>query len=482
MPADPRPAGARWGGPGDSGGRAPGACSAMHAGCAAAHTHVAASLLAAAPALADTSPFDAPTSANGALTARMIPQTARPSAGAHVPTPFPLAHSLSIFSSRAPRPPPAPAAGASPALVQPPSAAAAPGAAPRPRSNLGAPSPHAAATGGRRCRPFMQRGRRRAAPLSGLAGNRLAESQWRGPLAYASASGASHPWAASSVSAWWRQRAARRASWRCTHVCFQRRAAGAAGCRTLALRGEPCARVRRAGGERPRSAAAPAPSPPPRAGPRAPWASAAGASSPEQQPCARGGRPGLERSRSLSGGAAWRSNPLADAAGAPAAWLWSAPRRARGPLHGRHGGQRPPLACQAADTRAFEAATSAADCRQPTSGAGRMLQFCSKAGLVSPGVAAVQAPAADRIRLQQRRQPWARGMQVRRTQSTEHVAGTLSCAPGTMQLHCPFRRWGFRASRAPPAARSGLASRMRCVLPASGSSAMIHPCALRACP
>ena len=141
MPADPRPAGARWGGPGDSGGRAPGACSAMHAGCAAAHTHLAASLLAAAPALADT--FDAPTSASGALTARMVPQTARPRAGAHVPTPFPLAHSLSIFSSRAPRPPPAPAAGASPALVQPPSAAAAPGARPRPRSNLGAPSPHA---------------------------------------------------------------------------------------------------------------------------------------------------------------------------------------------------------------------------------------------------------------------------------------------------------------------------------------------------
>ncbi len=117
------------------------------------------------------------------------------------------------------------------------------------------------------------------------------------------------------------------------------------------------------------------------------------------------------------------------------------------------------------------------------SGAGRMLQSCSKAGPVSPGVAAVQAPAADPIRLQQRRQPWARGMQFRRTQSTERVAGTLSCAPGTMlQLHCPFRRWGFRALRAPPAARSGLAPRMRCVQPAFGLSAMIHACTLRACP
>ena len=61
-------------------------------------------------------------------------------AGAHVPTPFPLAHSLSIFSNRAPRPP-LPPAGTPPdrrSFDRPIPGVPAPGA--RPRSNLGVPA------------------------------------------------------------------------------------------------------------------------------------------------------------------------------------------------------------------------------------------------------------------------------------------------------------------------------------------------------
>lgn len=60
--------------------------------------------------------------------------------GAHVPTPFPLAHSLSIFSNRAPRPP-LPPAGTPPdrrSFDRPILGGPAPGA--RPRSNLGVPA------------------------------------------------------------------------------------------------------------------------------------------------------------------------------------------------------------------------------------------------------------------------------------------------------------------------------------------------------
>jgi hypothetical protein len=107
-------------------------------------------------------------------------------------------------------------------------------------------------------------------------------------------------------------------------------------------------------------------------------------------------------------------------------------------------------------------------------------KFCSKDGPVSPGGAAVQAPAADRTRLHQCRQPRARGMQTRRTQSAQRVWETLPRAPGTAQLHCPFRRRGFGAVREPPAARSNLVPRMRCALPAFASSAIVHACTLPA--
>ena len=61
-------------------------------------------------------------------------------AGAHVPTPFPLAHSLSIFSNRAPRPP-LPPAGTPPdrrSFDRPVPGGPAPGAPPH--SNLGVPA------------------------------------------------------------------------------------------------------------------------------------------------------------------------------------------------------------------------------------------------------------------------------------------------------------------------------------------------------
>lgn len=61
--------------------------------------------------------------------------------GVHVPTPYPLAHSLSIFSSRAPRPPLAPVAAASPPHEQPSPTAPAPIPRLYHRSNLGMPGP-----------------------------------------------------------------------------------------------------------------------------------------------------------------------------------------------------------------------------------------------------------------------------------------------------------------------------------------------------